>query len=256
MNHFFSFYRIKQLAIRYLAERGRRDLIIIAAYFIAFAFLPRLGGGNPSDASTSSLFTLILILGGMRFTARIFHEIHQPASGMHFLHIPASRLEKFLLNGVLTLLFYPVVCLLLYYGGTLFGNLIAPVVPSFLNYPVIDVSSIIPAAYLKKMIPQYLICQATFFAGSLFFKKHPTTKTLILFTSFFLAVGVIQLIVIKFLWGDIDPMQNGAIVINSIDLFQAIESSSLLTGIKYISIAFVTAFFWFVAYFKFKEKQV
>jgi len=251
MNSIFSFYRIKLLAIRYFAEHGRQDLITLAAFFITFAFMPRLLS-IPLIPSSFILFCFVLFIGGMRFTARIFHEIHQPASGMHYMHIPASSLEKFLLNGMFTLFVYPIACLLVYYGGTLFGNLLEPIMPTFLNYRIISLSSLMPEMYMKKVISQYVFFQSIFFLGSLVFKKHPTTKTFLSYMLFGFVVGVIQMIIIRLMWSNTDLFAN----IDAKSITQWIEDSLWLTYLSYLCFAVTVVFFWIVSYFKLKEKQV
>jgi len=250
MNPHFSFKRINLLAIRYFTEHGRRDLVTLCALFVAFVFLPRL------QFNPFLLFCFVLFIGGMRFTARIFHEIHQPGSGMHYLHIPASRLEKFILNGTITLILFPLVCLLLFWGGTLFGNLIAPIVPSFFHYPVIDTASLIPWAQIGKGISQYVLLQATFFLGSLIFKKHPTTKTFLSIFAFSLAIGIIQLILISILWTDIDTTSTGLFYTKLEQFTAPLLESRIVPYLNYLFNGVVVIFFWVVAYLKFTEKQV
>ena len=254
MNPIFSFQRVKLLAIRYCTEHGRRDLITLSTMFIAFALLPRLN--DPSDSFNPMLFSVILFLGGMRLTARVFHEIHQPASGMHYLHIPASRLEKFLLNGIFTLLLYPALCLLLYYGGVLFGNLIEPIMPSFFNYRVIDISSLIPETYIYKLISQYLLLQAIFFLGSLIFKKHPTTKTFLSIIAFGIVVALLQSLLIKILWMNLEVTPTGTVEMKLKQLFESLLDSRIVSHINYLFNGIVAIFFWVVSYLKFTEKQV
>jgi len=249
MNPHFSFQRIKLLAIRYFTEHGRRDLVMMAALFFTFAFLPRLIN-NASPFTSPILFCIILFIGGMRFTARIFHEIHQPASGMHYLHIPASRLEKFLLNGAITLLLFPIICLLLYYGGTLFGNLVKPIVPTFLNYNVIDISSLVPTQYIRETASQYLFWHALFFLGALSFKKHPTTKTILSFILFVIALGIIQSLLAKIMWSVFEVPSTEILLKN---VFQLVESWSYFDDLFHVS---MFVFLWIVSYFKLKEKQV
>lgn len=254
MNHIFSFHRIKQLSIRYLAEHARRDLIFMCALFFTFAFLPRLVGS--SDAFYAILLSIIVYIGGMRFTARIFHEIHRPTSGMHFLHIPASRLEKFTLYGVITLVCFPVICLLLFYAGTFFGNLIAPLIPSFFNYEVIDISSLLPWEQLGKLFSQYLIGHAVFFLGSFIFKTHPTTKTIVSFLGFAFAIAIIQMIIGRLFFADLDVV---SISISSGKLFGLLDNlinSRILVYINYLLYGIVLLFFWLVSYLKWKEKQI
>jgi len=254
MNAYFSFHRIKLLAIRFFSEHWRRDLITLAVYFIAFAFVPRITDYN--NSAPFILFSLILIVGGVRFAARIFHEIHHPSGGMHFLHIPASRLEKFLFNGVTTLLLYPAVCLLLSFGGTLFGNLLAPIMPSFFNYPTIDLSVLIPKHNIWEIATQFLLLHAIFFLGSLIFKKHPTTKTFLSIIVFGFAVMVVELILIKIFLGGVSTSSEIALNLKMENLFGIMTSSALLTFVNILVTAFVLFYLYIVSYFKFKEKQV
>ena len=254
MNTTSNFHRIKLLAFRYLAENGRRDLVTLTLFFIAFAFLPRLIG-NSSPLTSFFVFCAILCIGGVRFTARIFHEIHTPISGMHYLHIPASRLEKFLLNGALTLLFFPAICLLLYYGGTLFGNLLAPIMPAIFNYNTIDISSLIPLAQINKLISQYVVIHSVFFLGSLIFKKHPTSKTFISLIIISMIVGLFQLLLFKMVWADF----TSSFTDNSLSLTLSLEDmfgSHMLPYAEWLLNGVIAVFLWVVAYFKFKEKQV
>jgi len=254
MNPIFKSQRIKLLAIRHFAENGRKGAIRMCVYFIIFAFLPRLI--NSSLPLTSFIiFCIILVLGGIAFTAKIFQEIHQPASGMHYLHIPASRFEKFLFNGVLTLLYYPAVCLLLYYGATFFGNLIEPIMPSFLNYSTIDISLLLPAEHINKLISQYVLIHAIFFLGSLTFKKHHTSKTFISLIVISIIIGIIQSILFKIVWADFIATSVG----DSMSVTMSIENMfdlHLLPYAKWLFNGMITVFLWVVAYFKFKEKQV
>jgi len=253
MNHIFSFHRIKLLAIRYFFELGRRDLFNMCAFFIAFVLLPHIVN-DASNTFNPVLFGIILFIGGMRFTARIFHEIHQPAPGMHYLHIPASRLEKYLFNGLLTLILYPAICILLYYGGVYFGNLLEPIIPSFFNYQIIDISTLIPGIYVKKIASQYVIMHSIFFLGSLSFKKHPTTKTFLSIITFAIGAGIIQAILTRMLWANVDGHSMDLLnnkVRQLIISWPRIEPylNSVLSGV-------IVLFFWAVSYLKLKEKQV
>ena len=249
MNHIISFQRIKLLTIRYFAENGRKGLIRLSIFFLIFAFLPRLI--NSSYPLTSFvIFCAILFIGGISFTAHIFKEIHKPFSGMHYLHIPASRFEKFLFNGTLSLLYYPAVCLLLYYGGALFGNLVAPIIPSFLNYQIIDISYLMPKELIGKLVSQFVLTHAFFFLGSLAFKKNNVSKTFISLIVISLIIGIVQMMLMKILWTDYTSTDFN---------IKIVSLTENLTGIRHgewISIGAIAIFLWIVSYFKLKEKQV
>lgn len=255
MNVYFNFRRIRLLAIRYLAEHRIRDSITLAAYFVALMFIPRLITGPP-DLVSFTIFCFILSIGGARYTARIFHELHTPAGGLHYLHIPASQLEKFLFNGVLSLLFYPLACIVVYYGGTFIGNLLEPIMPSFLNYRTIELSSLFPSKMKSEWISTLLFNHAIFFLGSLFFRKHPTTKTFLSIITFGIAVLCVEFILIKIVFGEIDPTSNLVREVKLENLAIFLKNSPLLQFLNVLVSGLVLLYLWFVSYLKLKEKQV
>jgi hypothetical protein len=215
--------------------------------------VPRLISA-PSEVTAPVLFCIILFIVGVRYTARIFHEIHQPGSGMHYLHIPASRLEKFLFHGVTTLLLFPLVCLLLYYGGALFGNLIEPIMPSFLNFRKVELSSLVPIEYIRKTVIQYMTTQAIFLTGSLYFKKHPTTKTFLSIIAFSIAFAIVQLLLTKIIWLNVDGDTTDMFTMRKEQLTEYL--SHFTPYLEYLLNGLIVIFFWIVSYLKFKEKQV
>lgn len=264
MNSHFSFHRIKLLSLRYVTEHWRRELVTLSAFLIAFAFIPRFIS-DLNDQIPVVLFIIILFLGGVRFTAHIFHEIHHTSGGMHYVHIPASRLEKFTFNGILTLLLFPSICLLLYYCGNLIGNLLAPIIPSFINYRIIEFSfsTLLPNHTLGKWVLQLLSYHAIFFLGSLYFKKHPTTKTFLWMILLGCALSIVELFLIKIIWGGVDSLStlggdssSVTIAVNGELLSTWIKNTKLATFISYLAISLSLLFIWIVAYLKFNEKQV
>jgi len=64
------------------------------------------------------------------------------------------------------------------------------------------------------------------------------------------------MILLKLLWGNVDLSLNELSINNTINLSQLIESSNLFIYLKHISLASLVVFFWAVAFFKLKEKQV
>ena len=255
MNHTFSFARIKLLIIRYFTENWRRDLVTLAGYFLILALLPRIKSFSFPQLPFI-LFCIVLFVGGIHFCAHIFHEIHRPSSGMHYLHIPASRLEKFLFNGALTLLFFPILCFVLFYAANLFGNLIEPIMPSFLNYGTIDISTIFPYSYTGKMVEQFVLAQAIFFLGALVFKKHPTTKTIISLIAFGIVIGIVQMTLTQLLWSNSEVSTSLTFRGGILQIGEDTFDSPFLECASQICSYMVILFLWVASYFKFKEKQV
>ncbi|MCL2502852.1 MAG: hypothetical protein FWE99_06950, partial [Bacteroidales bacterium] len=258
----FNFSRIRLLFIRYFTENWRRDITTFSAFFIAFAVLPRLVN-LPLPIFPFILFCLIFYIGGLHFSARIFQEIHRPSSGMHYLHIPAGRAEKFFVNGALTLILYPLVCFFLFYAAILFGNLLEPIMPAILNYKTIDIHNLFPKTFLGtssssvgKLLTDFITYQSIFFFGSLIFKKHPTTKTIISLIACSIALGIYQLLLALLLWNQIDIASMGALKEKMLQLGEHLLSSRVMAHFDVILSGIIALFFWTVSYLKFKEKQV
>lgn len=255
MNQTFHFSRIWLLFVRFITENWRRDVISLAAYFIAFALLPRINMFSFPQLPFV-LFCIILFIGGIHFSAHIFHEIHRPSSGMHYIHIPASRVEKFFVNGALTLLIFPLLCFLLFYAATLFGNLIEPIMPSILNYKTIDISTLFPSSYTGKTVEQFVLVQAIFFLGALIFKKHPTTKTIISVIAFGVVIGVVQIPLAQFLWSNSEVELSLLFKGGGLQIGGNIFDSTVLKYADQIFNYIIVIFLWVVSYFKLKEKEV
>ena len=255
MKSTFNFSRIHLLFVRYFTENWRRDLITLAAFFIAMAVLPRLIPAS-SSILTPMHFSLILFIGGIHFSAHIFHEIHRPSSGMHYLHIPASRAEKFMVNGVLTLILFPLACFFLFYSALFLGNLLEPIIPPILNYPTIEISVLSHSPIIGKLLRNYITYHSLFFLGALIFKKHPTTKTIISMILFSIVFGIIQLCLARVLWLHMDFASLEALREKMIQWGEDMLGSRIMIYADYLLSGIVALFFWSVAYLKFKEKEV
>ncbi|MCL1974209.1 MAG: hypothetical protein FWG54_05265 [Bacteroidetes bacterium] len=255
MSATFTFSRIRLLFVRYFTENWRRDLTTLTACFIAFAVIPHLFS-FPLSILPIILLTTFLFIGGMHFSAHIFQEMHHPSSGMHYLHIPASRAEKFFVNGILTFLLYPLVCFLLFYAALFLGNLLEPIMPAIFNYQSIDIMALISAETFGSIVSKYITYQSIFILGSLFFKKHPTTKTILSMIVCSIAFGIIQLILARILWINADFTSMGSLQEKMIQWGKDMIGSRLLIYADYLLTGMVALFFWTVAYLKFKEKEV
>ena len=272
MNHTFHFSRIKLLFIRYFTEHWRRELVAFSAIFIVLALLPRLAVSS-IPALPFILFCMILLFRGMHFSAHIFTEIHYTSSGMHYLHIPASGAEKFFVNGFLSLILFPLLCFALFYGATLFGNLLEPIMPSMLHYKVIDMATLIPStnvgmlsvtsdpfgsssSTLWAVISSYIFLQSIFFLGSLFFKKHPTTKTIVTVMVFSLALGIVQMVLAKVIWSGVNIESLSMVKEKLILLGTKTFGSRTVMMVDQVCHWALVLFFWVVSYLKLKEKEI
>jgi len=257
----FNFSRIRLLFVRFFAENWRRDLTTLSAFFVAFGVLPHLIN---FFLFPFILFCLLLFIGGIHFSARIFHEIHYTSSGMHYLHIPASRSEKFFVHLVLTLILYPLVCFFLYFAAIFIGNLLEPIMPAMFNYKTIDMANLFPSSSLPgisissvgKLLTNFITYQSIFFLGSLIFKKHPTTKTILSLIAFGIVLGIIQACLGQIFWTNIDISSIGGLKDKITQLGEHLMGSRIMVHAEYIFTAIIALFFWTVSFLKFKEKEI
>jgi len=251
----FSLSRISLLYKRYFVEHWRRDLITLAVFAIPFIFITHI----IKDTEISLiLFSILFICGGLFYASRIFGEIHPVGSGMHYMHIPASRLEKYFVNWSLSLILLPLACVGIYILGNLLGNAIVPLMPKFLNFHSISFSTLALSKVAKNIFPAYVVAHSAFLFSSLCFKKSPFFKTIL--WCIIIAVG---LILVQSLYQELFLND---IIHNQPELMSQKMSQLLIkfmnanhSWIKYAQHglnALFTLFFWTLAYLKLKEKQV
>lgn len=145
---------------------------------------------NPSNIFTvnksSTVFNLMLFIGGFLTTSFAFKNLHNPYRNYFFLMLPASNLEKFIEHIFLTAIFYPLVLLLIY---SCFYWILGVII-FFITHKFIFV--VTPFLYFTwKIILIYVIAQSIFLAGAAYFKKHVFVKTI-------LTLCIVGLIVVAF----------------------------------------------------------
>ena len=121
-------------------------------------------------------YPLTLFIGGFIFTSISFSELRQEQSGTFYLCIPASNLEKFISQLLITSLGYIFMSLLLFSLFSLIvfslSNLFFGITHSLFNPLHSDV---------WLCIRVYLITQSVFLFGSIHFKKNALIKTVVFF---------------------------------------------------------------------------
>jgi len=132
-------------------------------------------------------FMIMLFAGGIWLTSLTFRELHQTHQQFNFLMIPASQFEKFLSKLFLTVIGYPMALLIFY---TLFYAVVGSLAALIAGH-----TSIIFNPFQWNTIVallNYIIIQAIFFLGAIYFKKLPVIKTI-------LFIGALNIVLIIFM---------------------------------------------------------
>jgi len=251
----FSISRISLLFKRYFVEHWRRDLIILAVFALPFIFITHFI--SEEDASLFA-FSILFTCGGLFYASRIFGEIHPVGSGMHYMHIPASRIEKYFVNWSLSLIVLPLACVTIYIAGNCLGNAIIPLMPKILGFHSISFSNLNLAFIAEKTLPAYVVAHALFLFSSLCFKKSAFFKAILWCIIIIVGIVLLQRLFQELFLSDIINNQPDLMYVKmSQFLTDLVEGNhNWLKYLRHGINALFTLFFWTVAYLKLKEKQV
>lgn len=148
-------------------------LIIGLLIYIA-GLLAAMSSGNAGQyAMYSDVFPLVLMIGGVFFTASIFSNLHTPLENIQYLMTPVSAperfLTKYLVSGPLFVVYLLLVLLVFEILAQLLGRLMFGTAGQFLDISNPQITSSI-AGYLKFHV--------LVFAGAVFFRRHTLLKTM------------------------------------------------------------------------------
>lgn len=184
MGDIFNLNRLIHLMMNDLRLQAKIILIVTAAIGVFIALIPY------HIAGTLFLYFFILYLGGLVITSQAFNDLHDRRKAHLFLILPCSALERFLSKWLFTTVGYALASLLVYYVFC-FLNVIINEIVFHRHIALLNVFS--PALWIG--ILKYISFQAIFLFGSIFFKRFSLIKTLLTIGCFFLALGIISILV-------------------------------------------------------------
>jgi hypothetical protein len=235
----------------------------VGGVMLLFSFLSMLRGSV--GEFYTRFFIGLLFLGGLISTSSAFRELHQPGSGPFYLTLPGTLVEKLLSKFLVSSVGFAVATLL-FTGGVsvlselinraVFGNshpLFNPVAPGHLHTAAI-----------------YLVLQAMFLLGSIWFRKAAFIKTalalIILLIGFSIIGGVIFRLVFGSLFTSSGPrpeMMNMFSFDFGSGTFNSQGSGAFARGAQVFSTvarvgfwALLAPFCWVAAYFRLRETEV
>ncbi len=180
--------RILALVRRDAATGTRTILLRIASVggvlFVLFFLSAALGSssvvvdGAVASATASSLhryvFPLLLVLGGFMTSSMAFSELQDSQKAVQYLTLPGSTFEKYVSRVVLVTIGWSLLVLIAY---TLIAALaVAVSVPLFGR----SCGLFLPTtSWVWNAVGTYIVGDATFVFGAIYFRKHPFLKTLL-----------------------------------------------------------------------------
>lgn len=251
-----SFSAISLLLNRQLKEHAKLYGIgmLVLAGSLAFMFLiVHQWQDSFSGAVQNGVFIIGLFLSGGLFTQSMFQEFSSTPSSIWFLSIPVKHAEKLISSIILSVIFFLVIYLCIFYLvdiGYLFATakfqfdlILNPFKEGFYQF-----------------FFWYLLFNGIVLLGSVVFKKHSFIKTLLASILFFILFNTLNNLILESLIPEMSVVSSAAF-----DSFQFMHQGEnikvfLPEQADFLSAVFVRGILpisiWFIVWLKLKEKEV
>jgi len=259
MNTTLNINRLGLLLKRYFTENKQRELTFWGIVTVVFTLM-HLAGSREKSISVE----MFLYVSGFIFAARTFKIFNFTPSGMHYLLIPATHLEKVTSAILLSTFYYFAMILATYIVGTTLGTTIGNIFFETNNpiqfelfqtvhenfYHGFRYNTTTPGIF--NTFITFAGIQSVFMLGSIYFKGNAIGKTILAIFGISLVLGLIELLLLKVTFGTyhLEGQMMRLTIPAGQDLFPGLEIVG--TIFKYALIPF----FWVVTYFRLTEKEV
>ncbi len=157
--------------------------------FGLFMFAAATGGGAGFH---ESVFANILFIGGYIVSSAAFAELHDAKTGVHYLMLPGSSLEKYLARLLLTSIGWTLAVTVGYMVMTAVSAAVAGIF--FDTHPGV----FLPARRaIWAGIATYLVTQSIFLFGSIYFRKVAFLRTALSAIVIAMSLGILYLVAIR-----------------------------------------------------------
>ena len=259
MNTTININRLGLLLKRYFTENKQRELTFWGIVTVVFTLM-HLAGSREKSISVE----MFLYVSGFIFAARTFKIFNFTPSGMHYLLIPATHLEKVISAILLSTFYYFAMILATYIVGTILGTTIGnlffetnnpiqfELFQSNSNSWVVGQEIYNFGPTLLNTFITFAGIQSVFMLGSIYFKGNAIGKTILVIFAISLILGLIEIFLLKVTFGTyhLEGQMMRLTIPSGQNLFPGLEIAG--TIFKYALIPF----FWVVTYFRLTEKEV
>ncbi|NNG00233.1 MAG: hypothetical protein HKM93_12685 [Desulfobacteraceae bacterium] len=260
---FGSFLSINRLLLltRNTLILNRSQLLVLAATAGAIGLIisafNAFGGDGP--AIHQKLFVLLLLIGGVIISGRLFRDIHRPTRATAWFMTPASISEKFISLLLLSTIGFIV-------GTAAFWFLVS-LVSEGLNYLLFKHTNNLFNPFeirMFKFMGLYIILQAPFLLGAVYFKKMTFSKTVLSLGLYFIALLAAALMVVKLIfWNDFEGLvPSYEFLSRFMDTVGSRDSSTvrffegLMVSLKWVFRLAMAPLCWVIAFYRLKETEV
>jgi hypothetical protein len=262
-NEYFNPVRFFLLFKRDFFTNYHSIIISIAAIagFVIFSSAISTLNQNRGDFHLK-LYFMLLYIGGFIVTSRVFKELHNTQKSYTYVTLPGSLLEKFTERWITSSIGYALGALLVYSMSAAISEIINRLLFGYGH----TLFSPLSRTYLIG-VAAYVVIQSVFLAGSVFFKKNPLIKTILMLTVLAIVLSMIAGLIVRFFfWNRFISVQQSRQVFNSLhdlsDWMGMTEADlqligrSLWLGIRIFFWALLAPLCLIISYLKFKKIEV
>ncbi len=237
-----------------LYENGKSVIIGISALFGVFILLlliSLLNNGGNLWHNLMPFYYAGFIIAGIYISGMAFSSFRSKEKTISYITLPASVLEKFISEWLLTTIGFAIGYTIIFYVF----NFILMLFGSMLNIEV-GIINVFDFDTVS-LFPKYIIGQAMYLAGAATFKKAPFFKTLFSLFLFSMFLVVWLSVLAYFLKGTFESFSfgyNGTVNIGNNGSYE-FENRWFLQGVKIFYYYLSAPAFWLYTYFKLKEKE-
>ena len=235
---------IIKLIKAYFYENWQKDLYTFGLVLI-FAFLSMAWPSLNSFLGFSVIVVLIAI-----YPLRFFDKLHQPSSRIHYLMIPATNEEKVLTGILLTNIYFILLVFISAFIGAVLGYGVLKLSTPEMEMNFKEMLGLMLPSSVRSYLFLITMVSIIFF-GSIYFKKSPAWKIVLVCLAVFLVLGAIMtgtewLNVLMTVPAEI---RNG----NYIKVEHSIMSSSKWT--PYVINIVITVYFYAMSFLRMRETE-
>ena len=250
----FSIKRILLLMQKTAYENAKLVLIGLVTVFSFFSVFLFLNGLDDGDAweKMQVFYVVGFIISGIFISGMAFTNLRTKEKTMSYLTLPASTLEKFISELLLTTVGFIVIYTAIFYVF----NFVVYLIGSSFNLHA-NIINLFDMEVLEGFM-YYVILQSIFLAGAATFRKVPLFFTI--FTVFVAGI-VIMIFVMIISLGFKEYIESSDIVNfqfngSDYDIEADMKNHFLVRYPKFMFYYLTAPIFWLVTYFKLKEKEV
>ncbi len=251
----FSFKRILLLMQKTLYENAKSVIIGLTTVFGLFSFIlfmSALNNGGNSWNNLDAFYTPGLFIAGLFIAGSAFSNFRNKEKTLSYLMLPASSLEKFISEWLLTTFVFIIV----YTGIFYIFNFLLLSVGNIFGFDV-NIINIFNPDLLFDNLPKFFIFQSLFLAGAATFKKSPFFKTVFVGFLFMIFITIYLSVLAYFLKGTFETFSfnNNGMNMSGQELSYNYENHWITETAKIMYYYITAPAFWLYTYFKLKEKE-